>query len=525
MLTGHENGRYAALLSAEPAEPTTTVCPACHAARPLRGDDPATFIEGALVELDGQVWLRRDCPRHGVTTSLYEEDAELWRARRGWGVPPLTTGPDREGACCDGLGCYIDGLPAAHGQHTCILVLNLTDRCNLACGTCYAAARPPGTPMPAVELPTIDDVLRTVRAAIDREGGQLDVLMLSGGEPTLRTDLPELLDRLVELPITRVMLNTNGRRIARDDRFVRLLERRRERLEVYLQLDGLRPETHLALRGEELLSEKLTALRRLDQARVFTTLVMTVVRGVNEDELGEVVGLGLNTPHCSGLAVQPAFGSGRGGVDPHDRVTPTGVLCRLGGLTGGRLAAHDFIPLPCSHPDCCDLAYLIRGADEQWVSLISLMGRERMRDWLPLIGNTITFQDLSPPVMEMLRNGSLDRLLSEQTAGTPQVGRDLQRVCRCVAGVGRLLGGLWRRAAREEALLERVAERTFRVTVKMFMDAHTFHEARIRQCCVHSGTFEAEPRRYSFCWRWLFADATDRPAVAGFVPLAMLEGT
>jgi uncharacterized radical SAM superfamily Fe-S cluster-containing enzyme len=59
---------------------------------------------------------------------------------------------------------------------------------------------------------------------------------------------------------------------------------------------------------------------------------------------------------------------------------------------------------------------------------------------------------------------------------------------------------------------EAMAKNTFRITVKMFMDEHTFHEARIRQCCVHTGTFEENPRRYSFCWRWLFDDATDTPS-------------
>src|SRR5207247_6659302 len=63
----------------------------------------------------------------------------------------------------------------------------------------------------------------------------------------------------------------------------------------------------------------------------------------------------------------------------------------------------------------------------------------------------------------------------------------------------------------DASAMEELAKRTFRITIKMFMDAHTFHEARLRQCCVHTGTFEKDPRRYSFCWRWLFADATDSP--------------
>ena len=101
------------------------------------------------------------------------------------------------------------------------------------------------------------------------------------------------------------MLNTNGRRIARDDRFLKFLADHRGRIEVYLQFDGLRPETHLALRGEVLTEEKPLALCRLNEAGIYTTLVMTVCRGVNEDEVGTVIQTGLKTPKCAGVAIQP----------------------------------------------------------------------------------------------------------------------------------------------------------------------------------------------------------------------------
>jgi len=90
---------------------------------------------------------------------------------------------------------------------------------------------------------------------------------------------------------------------------------------------------------------------------------------------------------------------------------------------------------------------------------------------------------------------------------------DIMRMCECVPQVPAVLGSLWnavkKSPASNEQALRQAAQRTFRITVKMFMDAHTFHEARIRQCCVHTGTYEEDPRRYSFCWRWLFADAGD----------------
>lgn len=498
-------------------EYTKTVCPECVAVRAPRSDEPGLFKDGMLVSHDGRIWMHRFCEKHGETESLYEEDAEIWRARHGWSTPTTSITPDRPGNYGPFPEGYRTGLPVSHGQHTCILLLNVTDRCNYGCPTCYASAQAPGAPAPELARPTLDDILLTVNTIIRREGGKLGVLMLSGGEPTVREDLTEMLERLVELNITRIMINTNGRRIARDDRFLDFLRRHRRKVEVYLQFDGLRESTFRILRGEDVSREKREALSRLNEARVFTTLVMTVARGVNDDEVGEVVRLGMNTPRCAGLAIQPMFGSGRViGYDPKNRVTPTGVLRRLGAQTAGVVQWTDFIPLPCSHKDCCDISYFIKTADGAWKSLPTLIGKDELKKWIHLVANTITFDTLAEPVAEMLKSGSIQRVFSEQMrVGTPQLMMDIAQLCACVPGLPQAVGGLWtlihRNGTQSPAALELAAERTFRITTKMFMDAHRFHEARIRQCCVHSGTFEQDPRRFSFCWRWMFADATDFP--------------
>lgn len=487
-------------------EYTRTVCPHCFADGPKPAEDE-TFVDGLLVSHGGAVWMRRFCPVHGETESLYEEDLEIWRARSGWSTPTLRITPDRPDNFAGFPAGYREGLPASHGQHTCILLLNVTDRCNYSCPTCYASAAPPGSPAHRPESPSLDEVLRTIDAGIAREGGKLGVLMISGGEPTVRSDLEELLLRAMERDVTRVMLNTNGRRIARDDKFLKFLHDHRRRIEIYLQFDGFRPATYEALRGEDVAEEKLAALRRLDEARVFHTLVTTVAKGINDDEVNDVIALGLDTPRCAGVAMQPMFGSGRSVVyDPQDRATPTGVLKRL----AGPVVASDFIPLPCSHKDCCDITYLIRTTDGTWKSLPSLIGRDELKRWIHLVANTISFETASDGVKELVRSGALQRVFSEQQkVGALGLAADIFKMCGCIPGIPELIGGLASR--RESGFLEKLAERTFRITCKMFMDAHTFHEARIRQCCVHVGTFEEDPRRYSFCWRWLFEDAADFP--------------
>jgi uncharacterized radical SAM superfamily Fe-S cluster-containing enzyme len=494
-------------------EYTRTVCPECFSQHSRRSDEANVFKDGMLISRDQKVWLRRYCSEHGVTESIYEEDLEVWRARSGWNTPTLSITPDRENNFGGFPEGYRQGLPASHGQHTCILVLNITERCNFACPTCYADALKPGSPAGKPELPSIEQLMHTVDTVLKREGGKLGVVMLSGGEPTIRKDLDSIIERLCKKNITRVMLNTNGRRIVKDDKLVQLLCKYREKVEVYLQFDGVTDEPYQVLRGESLAQEKVEILQKLNESQVFTTLVMTVQEGVNEHQVGEVVKVGLGTPFCAGLAIQPVFGSGRGkDPDPLSRTTPTGVMRRLEEQTEGLLRWQDFIPLPCSHKDCCDITYMLKTKDDGWRSLPHLIGREELKNWIGMIANTITFDQLKSPVGELLKSGALNRVFSEQLkVGTTDLALDLSRMCDCIPGLQEVVGGLWSLARKRKEAMVAAAQRTFRITVKMFMDTHTFHESRIRQCCVHTGTFEEDPRRYSFCWRWMFEDARDLP--------------
>ncbi|HVF85282.1 MAG TPA: hypothetical protein VM821_04825, partial [Abditibacteriaceae bacterium] len=162
-------------------------------------------------------------------------------------------------------------------------------------------------------------------------------------------------------------------------------------------------------------------------------------------------------------------------------------------------------------------------------SLPQLVVRDELKRWLHLVSNTISFDSLSQPMVAMMQSGALGRIWSEQLpVGATNMARDVAQMCDCVPGLPQLLGGLWKVAVKrnEDRVLEQLAQRTFRVTVKMFMDSHTLHEARIRQCCVHTGTFEDDPRRFSFCWRWIFGDASDfsqDKVQSSFVPISALK--
>ncbi len=495
-----------------------TTCGRCFSDDPGRAVDYGTdILQGELVEHDGRVLLRRRCRRgHGEVVSLYEEDHALWEGLQHWRVPARTLLPDQPGDDRPIPTGYADGLNELQGQHTCIALIDLTDACNLSCPTCFAESGPD-----VDRYARTEDVLRALDAVVAREGGRLDVLMLSGGEPTLHPDLATILREIAGRSVTRTVLNTNGVRVARDDRLLHLLSSLRDRLEVYLQYDGVSEASVRHHRGADLRATKDKALRRLTGVRIFTTLACTVVEGVNDGEVGAVVDLALATDHVGGVTFQPVFAAGRvPGFDPLRRLTTTGLLHRLGEQTGGRLGPADFVALPCSHPDCTALTYLLRRDDGTWASLPALVGLDRLRANLPVVGNRVVADDATV--------AGLVRLLGAgASTGSPEAAEALNEVFHsCDVGVPGFVRRLeWVLGGRRHAI-EEAAQRVKRIQVKSFMDPWTMNLERLRGCCVH--TVSTDPGRpvvrIPLCARETFRGLRGRTG-GGMVPAAEIGGT
>ncbi|HEX2643706.1 MAG TPA: radical SAM protein, partial [Thermoanaerobaculia bacterium] len=258
-------------------------CPHCHVEAPDRPLAEVRRLSGYLAEEDGRVWLVRGCPEHGRVRTFYDESAEILRYLEEWTAPTKRHEADSPGNFDPVPQAYLRGLGEMQTQHTCILLEDIERSCNLCCPNCFAASSPElsGT-VPVAEI------LASIDTRISREEGRLDVLMLSGGEPTLHPGLLDLLDACLERPIGRILINTNGIAVAQDDRLLAYLERHRRQIEIYLQFDGFRLETHRHHRGADLRRIKQAAIDRLSAAGVFTTLTMTASLGVNDDEIGDV---------------------------------------------------------------------------------------------------------------------------------------------------------------------------------------------------------------------------------------------
>lgn len=469
-------------------------CPHCHEEDPDRPLEEVRRLSGWLAVRGGRVFLERGCPDHGFVRTLYDESAEILRYLEQWTAPTKEHTADVTGNFKPVPSAYADGLPQMQTQHTCILLEDITDHCNLRCPTCFAQS----APQLAATAP-LDQVLASIDTRLSREHQRLDVLMLSGGEPTLHPQFEEILEAAVARPIVRILVNTNGLRIARDDALVALLRRHRERVEVYLQFDGLDAEGSVHHRGADLRRFKEQAIARLSENGIFTTLTMTAALGVNDHEIGDVLDLGLATPYVGGVTIQPVFGSGRSvGVDPMERLTHTGVLSRLGDQTGGRVTWQDLTALPCSHPHCCSVGYLLRDDSGTWQSLVALIGPERLKEFLDLepdvLANRIADQQLPRALRTVVKDSLLDLLSEQSSLSHPDIGSLWRDICtHCDIGIGTLTrlatGHL---PGQQQKLRAMLGERVLRVTVKPFMDIHTMIEERLTQCCVHVATVNEE---------------------------------
>jgi uncharacterized radical SAM superfamily Fe-S cluster-containing enzyme len=465
-------------------------CPQCHVDDPHRPLEMVRRLSGWLVERDGAIWLERGCPDHGLVRTLYDESPEILRYLEQWTAPTKTHGPDVRGNFDPVPSAYLRGLPEMQTQHTCVLLADITAECNLRCPTCFTDSSPELT-----GVAPLADVLASIDTRLSRENGRIDVLMLSGGEPTLYPYLAELLREVVARNVIRVLVNTNGLRIAREDAVLDLLAEHRDRVEVYLQYDGDSAEASRHHRGGDLRQLKDRAVERLSGRGIFTTLTMTVALGANDDQIGAVVKRALDTPYVGGVSLQPQFGSGRSGaIDWSSRLTHTGVLRRLGPQTGDQVTWRDLTALPCSHPHCCSVGYLLRDDSGEWRSLTALIGHDRLLEFLDLapdvVANRIADVEL-PSTLRLVVKDSLLGLLSEQSSlSHPRVGELWRDICEnCDLGISTLLtlasSGLPGGQTRLRKLL---GERVKRITIKPFMDMATMIEERLTQCCVHVAT-------------------------------------
>ncbi|MFD2304082.1 radical SAM protein [Roseibacillus ishigakijimensis] len=335
---------------------TTSRCPDC------LQRVPAEVLKISSAEGHSEVHLRRRCPEHGESTSVISSDARFYWLAQG----------SEDNRCGPGCACTpadSTGLPGTLGKNagqpdtieklsTCLALIEIVDSCNLACPTCFADS-PAGTGE-RLKYHSLAALQQRITGVLDRKG-PIELLQLSGGEPTLHPEFFALLDWIHEEPrIDYALINTNGVKLAGDKGFLEELGKRvsRGHLQLYLQFDGPQQEGQVELRGTDLREMKKKALANCEAIGLPVTLAMTVMPE-NLPHLWETVQFGLGYESCRGVSFQPLFHSGRTHARER-RLNTADIILGLMAQSDDQLGPDDFTPLPCGDPNCATIGYLLK---------------------------------------------------------------------------------------------------------------------------------------------------------------------
>ena len=432
-------------------ELTRSICPKC-----------LVTIDAQILLKDGRVIMRKRCPTHGWFEVLISSDAQMYLDSLRYNKPgTMPLGYSTE--VVD--GCPRDcGLCPEHKQHTCLGLIEVNSYCNLECPICFADAQP------GFSL-SMGQVERMLDRFVELEGDP-EVVQFSGGEPTIHPEILPMIEMAQDKGVKLVMLNTNGLRIARDDRFLAGLADLKPT--IYLQFDGFSAETHQALRGRDLSDIKLKALDRLAEAKLDIVLVPAIEKGVNHDEIGDIVRFGLEHPAVHGIAFQPVTHSGRFfAFDPLDRETLADVIHGIAEQTDGLFVESDFIPVPCCHPTCRSVTY----AYVENGKVIPLPRVVDVDKYLDYIANR-TLPDIRPEILE-----ALEGLWSASSVPGTETTAARFHCAACDLSF-----------SNETSLLK---EHVFMIVVQSFADPYTMDLKALMKCCV--GELIPDGRIIPFC--------------------------
>jgi uncharacterized radical SAM superfamily Fe-S cluster-containing enzyme len=442
---------------------TESLCPVClrrlPAQRIRKGDD---------------IYLVKNCPQHGAFQTV------IWRGRPvfdQWQKPKIPVQPpvlftNRE------KGCPFDcGLCPDHRQRSCTVIIEITQGCNLACPVCYAAAPS------KIPDPSLDDIAKLFQKAKMAAPGSN--IQLSGGEPTLRDDLPAIVALGRESGFNFVQINTNGLRLGRDRKFVKALKQA-GLASIFLQFDGTEETICCKIRGLPLLQDKYAAIEACIEQGIGVVLVPTLVPDVNIHNIGAILKTALAwAPGVRGVHFQPVsyFGRYQGITDGAKRITLPEVMAQIEDQSDGLFQVTQFGPPGCENALCSFHGRFMQTGDGTVVSLKT--------PFLETCCSSAVKADVGA-----------DRAIASvarQWSGVEEADRTI------AAGDGGALAMTKQTGCKDGAeapmdldiFINRARTHTFSISAMAFQDVWTITLDRVRDCCIH--VMAPDGRLIPFC--------------------------
>jgi len=315
---------------------TKSICPECF-----------KVLDATIFEEDNKVYIKKECPEHGRFQDVYWSDYEQYlRAERfrhdGEGL--------RNPRTKTRLDCPYDcGICPQHKSHTVLAIIDVTNRCNLRCPVCFATAGTTGY----VYEPSKEEIQGMLQNIRRNDPVPAPALQFSGGEPTIRDDLFDLIGMAKEAGFEHVEVNTNGLRLAQSVDYCRGLKEA-DVDTIYLQFDGVTSDVYEFTRGIDLLDIKMKAIENCRKAGIESiVLVVTLVKGVNDHQLGDIIRFAINNfdmVRC--VNVQPVSICGRIPEREREkmRITIPDFMKCVEEQTDGKIKMDDFYPVPTVVP-------------------------------------------------------------------------------------------------------------------------------------------------------------------------------
>jgi uncharacterized radical SAM superfamily Fe-S cluster-containing enzyme len=447
-------------------KPTRSICPECLKA-----------IDATIYEDNGKVFMKKSCPEHGAFNELYWSDYDQYvRAEKfrfeGEGMENPRT--EKKNGCPNDCG-----ICPEHKSHTALAIIDVTNRCNLTCPVCFANAAAAGY----VYEPTKEQIVGMLENLRANKPVAATALQFSGGEPTIRKELFDFIRKAKELGFKHVEINTNGLRISKDVEYAKQLKAAGVST-IYLQFDGLTPDVYKFIRGIDLLDIKMKAIQNLREAGFDSiVLVITLVKGVNDKQLGDIVNFALtNFDVIRCINVQPVSLCGRLPAQEREkmRITIPDFMRLVEEQTNGMVKASDFYPVPTVAPIAKavgalkDKRYLEFTAHPHCGMATYLFTENGKTIPISRIANVEKFNAAMKKVYEEAAKGNKNRAKLRLVGAARYMKFNFLRkyVLRVLTeGTYESLGDLQRKS-----LL---------ITSMHFMDPYNFDLERIQRCLIH----------------------------------------
>jgi len=445
---------------------TKSICPECF-----------KVLNATIFEEDNKVYIKKECPEHGKFQDVYWSDYEQYkRAEKfrydGEGLRNPRTKTEQ--------GCPLDcGICPQHKSHTVLAIIDVTNRCNLKCPVCFANAATAGY----VYQPSKEEVREMMENLRSNDPVPATALQFSGGEPTIREDLFELIRMAKELGFRHVEVNTNGLRLAQSVDYCRGLKEAGMST-VYLQFDGLSPKVYQFTRGCDLLEIKMKAIENCRKAGINSmVLVVTLVKGVNDHQIGDIIRFAVqNFDVIRCINVQPVSLCGRLPEQERAKMRITipdfTRLCEE--QTDGKIKVSDFYPVPVVVPVSKAAGAL---KDKRYPEFTVH----------PHCGTATYIFVEDGEIIPITNYGNIEKFLESMSKVYEEAekGHERRAKLRLVGALRHIKFGLMRKyllpivTSGSYKALGDLHRKMLMISAMHFMDPYNFDLERVQRCCIH----------------------------------------